>query len=123
VLNHSAIVSHIGPVPEHDFDAVAIQIEHGSVEMTIVITTRGWRTIWTTSSRQGCCIEVANCCPARGGECNVCSAGFYAIVIVSCGVHKARSVTLPRRLLAKEEVRVSNAEAYLIPRLSYVSIT
>lgn len=91
VSDDGPIVPRIGSISEHDFDAVAIQIENGGIEVAILVATRRRRTIGTPSSDQRCSIEVSNSGPARGGERYVGSASFYAaIVLVAVWLHVDR---------------------------------
>lgn len=122
MLDHSSIISDVGSISEHDFDAVAVQIKDGSIEVTVFVATSGRGTVGATASGQGCCIEISNSRPTRSGECDVRGAGLYAMSFVSCGVPEDRRTSLPRRLLAQEEVRIANTKADLVARLSNISV-
>lgn len=79
MLNDSAIIPNVGSISEHDFDAVAIEIENGGIEVAILLASGCWCTVWTASSGKGCSVEVSYGRPTRSGECDMRRASFYAM--------------------------------------------
>jgi hypothetical protein len=82
VLDNSSVIPEVGPIPEHDFDAVAIEVQNGSVEVTILVDAGGRCAVRPTASGQSSGVEVSDGSPAMGGEGNVRCAGFYAVALL-----------------------------------------
>jgi hypothetical protein len=94
VLDDSPIISHVETVSVNDFDAVSVEIEYCSVEMTGFRATSGRCSVRTTTGSQCRGVEIPDSCCASSGESNVCGAGFYAkrllvavYLKITCGTH------------------------------------
>jgi hypothetical protein len=85
---------------KHNFNAVAIQIKHGSIEALVFSLTSSRRPMRLPSSLQRIRIELAHSSAAGCGERNMSRSSFYT-----------------RRLLREEEVRIANPEPDLITPL------
>lgn len=82
MMDDGPIVSHIRAIFENDFDAVAIKVHNGSIEGTVCVSSRRRRSIGTASGGQRSSIKVSNGRAARGGESDMCSSGFHAVVSI-----------------------------------------
>lgn len=80
MLDYGPVISEVGSIFEHDFNAVAVKVEDSSIEVTILIAPSGWCAIRTASGVQGGGVEVSNGSTTGSGEGDVRGAGFYAAV-------------------------------------------
>ena len=80
VLDDSSVVSDVGSISEHNLNAVAIQVEDGSIEVPILVTSGRRRAIRSTSGIQSGGVEFSDGRSTGSGEGNVRCAGFYAMI-------------------------------------------
>ena len=78
VLDDGPVMSHIRSISVDNLDAVAVKVDYCGIEVAIFCATSTRGPVRTTTSGQCSGIEIPDCGCARCGECNVCSAGFYA---------------------------------------------
>jgi hypothetical protein len=94
VLDNSPIFSHVESVSVNDLNAVSVEVEYCSVEVTGFRAASGRCSVRTTAGSQCCGIEIPDRCCAAGGESDMCGAGFYAMrlsvavyLLIICGTH------------------------------------
>lgn len=77
MFNDGSVIPQIRSVFEHNFNAVAVEIEHSTVEVTVVLIPDGRRAIRSSSGIQSGRVEVPDNSATGSGEGDVGCPGFY----------------------------------------------